>query len=83
MGYRTIRFSGWMFSLLGIGLGLIAPLQLFGLLAHDQSLGAISMLGFMFLTTLGTVATATVNILEEQADQISDLKRQLADRASA
>jgi hypothetical protein len=80
--YKVIRFAGFSSSILGIMFVVIGGLQTFGVLSPTESTGFSWMVGWLGFSMLGTVATASVKLLESQADQIAHLQRQLSDRVT-
>ena len=85
MGYKTIRMAGFMSGILGAVFVLLGVAQTIGPWARPSgdSLSAMLGIGWLGFSTLSTVATSVVKILESQADQIAELQRQLAERQPA
>ena len=85
MAYKRIRFTGFLALMLSAVCILGMAALTLGLFANPAPDAANTMLlaGFLAFSMLGTVATDAATILESQADQIAELRRQLGSQGSA
>jgi hypothetical protein len=86
MEYKSISLAGVFSAILGAAcaVGIIALNVLpSGRSAGGPAAGALLSIGFLVFMMLSTIARDVAAILATHADQIAELRRQLADRQSA
>ena len=85
MAYKSIRFVGFVALISGLAAVLGAAALTFGPSAQPPSDTPRAMLlaCFLVFSMLGSVATNAASILESQADEIAELRRQVAEQKSA
>jgi hypothetical protein len=86
MPYKSIGLVGVFSGIFSAGcaIGIIAlNVGPWGKTGDGPAAGAMLAMGFLFFSMLGTIAFNVVSILATHADQIAELRRQLADRQPA
>jgi hypothetical protein len=85
MAYKSIRFVGFFALIVGCASVLGAAALTFGPWAQPSQETTRAMLTFCFLafSMVGTLATNAATIFESQADEIAELRRQVADQRTA
>ena len=85
MACKSIRFVGFFALIFGLAAVLGAAALTFGPWAQPSAdtPRAMLMACFLIFSMVGTVATNVATILESQADEIAELRRQVAEQRSA